>query len=271
VDETNLPGFDASPAASDTVPPGAPDSLLLPLPEALVQAWVDTGGVNFGILLVGSEAGILRKFASSEATSDTLRPFLLLETTDLQGQSPTTQAIPVDKDAFVAQIDTTGTATAPRLLIGRENGITHRAAIEFVLPPEIDSLTTVSSAHFELSLDTLGFHLAGATVDVGVHEVLSSVDTTAVVFRIQAEVTQTISAASDSLSVPITALVARQRLTNQRSIRLLVRTQSELLDTDLITAISSEGASGALFAPRLRLIVSRPDASEKTAMAGGEP
>lgn len=274
-DETTLPAFDATPAVTDTIPAGTSDSLLIDLPTALAQAWVDTSSTNFGLLLAGVEAGILRKIASSEATNDTLRPVLRLETTNLQGGSPETATIVAERDTYVAQPDTSSTAAATRLLIGKENGIARRAGIEFELPAEIDSLTTVNSALLELRLDPTAFRLAGTSVEVSVHEVISSIDTSAVVFRTAAEGTRTVTADTESLSVPITGLVAQQRLTRQRSIRVLVKTQTETLDTDMIAAISAEGASGALFAPRLRFIVSRVDSLAKAATlpakaAGGE-
>ncbi len=266
-DETNVPAFDASPAATDTASPATGDSLLISLPSTVVQAWADTSGVNFGLLLVGAEANVLRKFAARTAVNDTLRPFLELVTTDLLGGSMTTEKILADRDAYVAQPDTASTAVAARLLFGKENGVARRAGLEFEIPAEVDSLSTVNSARLELALDTTAFRLAGSSVVVSVHEVISSIDTSAVVFRTQAEGTQTISADSESLSVAVTGLVAQERVAGRRSIRLLVRTQVETADTDLIAAASAEGAAGALFAPRLRLIVSRPEFAGKRAGA----
>ncbi len=266
-DETNVPAFDAAAAATDTASPTTGDSLLIALPNALVQAWVDTSGVNFGLLLVGAEANVLRKFAARTAANDTLRPFIELVTTDLLGGGMTTQAVFADRDAYVAQPDTSSTAGAARLLFGKENGVARRAGLEFEIPAEVDTLSTVNSARLELALDTTAFRLAGSSVVASVHEVISSIDTSAVVFRTQAEGTQTITAASESLSVAVTGLVAQERLAGRRSIRLLVRTQVETADTDLIAAASAEGAAGALFAPRLRLIVSRPEFAGKRAGA----
>jgi hypothetical protein len=258
-DETNLPAFDAAPAATDTVSPATGDSLLIALPSALVQAWADTATANFGLLLVGAEANVLRKFAARTAANDTTRPFLELVTTDLLGGGMTTQAILSDRDTYVAQPDTTSTVAAARLLIGKENGITRRAALEFEIPAEVDTFSTVNSALLEMALDTTAVRLAGSSTIVSVHQVISSVDTSAVVFLARPDGVETVEADTESLSVAVTAYVAQERAAGRRSIRLLLRVQAEGVDTDLISAASTEGAAGALFAPRLRLIVSRPE------------
>jgi hypothetical protein len=257
-DATNLPAFDVAPIAS-AVSARGDTTLAIALPESLAQRWTDSPETNFGLLLEGLDAAVLRRFGSREASSG--RPLLVLSSDPGDG-STVLDSIAADRDTYVASPDTaSGGATATRLRIGPKDGFSCRAAFEFDLPVEVDSSATVNFAALELSVDPSIARAAETSVEVSVHEVVSAVDTSAVVFRAEAEATRAIAAGADTLSLPITGLVARQRLAGETRVKLVVKTRIETVGTDSLAVVSAEGAAAAadsLARPRLRLIVSAP-------------
>ncbi len=257
----SLPAFDAEPVGQAASSPGV-TPLDVGLPASLVQAWIDSSAANFGLLLGGMEPALLRKFASSEADSG--RPLLIVVSL-LDGASRADSVL-ADRDTYVTSPDTSiDRGAASRLLIGKESGFARRAAFEFTLPADLDSFATVNFASIELTLDANAARLrsGGTTISVQAHEVISPVDSSAIIFRTEPEGIRAVDAAAETLSIAVTALVGRQHIARDRRVKILVKATTESADTDMISAFSSEGASAAadsLARPRLRLIVSSPTA-----------
>jgi len=257
-DATSLPAFDSL-AVANVTSASTDSTLVAPLPASLVQAWIDSSSTNQGLLVLAAMAPTLRKFASTEADSG--RPFLRILRS--AGGVDAVDTLFAEKDTYVARPDTMENRRgASRLLAGRNNGFTLRSTFEFEFPEEIDNTATVNFAQLELALDRAGFRLEDSTIVISAHEVVSAVDSTAVVFLTSAETATTMTASSDTLALNVTSLAGRLRLTKSARIKLLVRAQIETADTDHIAIVSSEGAAADSLRPRLRLIVSSPADAE---------
>ncbi|MFN0152621.1 MAG: DNRLRE domain-containing protein [bacterium] len=258
-DATTLPAFDSL-AVATTVSASTDTTLVAALPVPLVQAWIDSSSTNQGLLVAPANVSTtLRKFASTEADSG--RPFLRIVRS--AGGSNIVDTLFAEKDTYIARPDTTlDRRGANRLLAGRQNGFTLRSTFEFAFPAEIDDATTVNFAQLELRLDRAAFRLEDSIFVVAVHEVVSAVDSTAVVFVNSAETTTTITSSSDTLALNVTSLAGRMRIAKNARIKVLVRAQVETADTDHISIVSSEGAAADSLRPRLRLIVSSPAQAE---------
>ena len=252
-DITRLPAFDSTAAATVVSAPGD-TTLSFPLPVELVQAWIDSSGGNHGLYLTPSEpTTTLRKLASVEA--ETGKPFLRIVRSS--GGSDVTDSVLADKDTYVAHPDTTeDRAVAEALLVGRRNGFTLRSAFEFVLPESLETTATLNFAQLELRLDRDAAGLEDSTFIVTAHEVVSSVDTSAVVFRLDSEALATMTSSTDSLAFNLTLLAGRLRLSRLTRLKVLLKSPIEAADTDHIAIVSSEGAEADSLRPRLRLIVS---------------
>lgn len=252
VDITRLPEFDSTAVATAVSAPGD-TTLSFSLPIDLVQAWIDSSGGNNGLYLTPSgPASTLRKFASAE--SDSGKPFLRIVRSS--GGTDVTDSVRADRDTYVARPDSTeNPAAAERLLVGRSNGFTVRSAFEFVLPESLET-ATVNFAQLELRLDRDDADLEDSTFIVTAHEVISAVDTSAVIFRIESDAVVSMTSSSDSLAFNLTLLAGRLRVTGRRNLKVLLKAPFEIADTDHIAIVSSEGAAADSLRPRLRLIVS---------------
>jgi hypothetical protein len=257
--------FDANPAVIVASAPGE-TALVAAIPTTIVQTWVDNEANNDGLLLApDNTVAVLRKFASSEADSN--RPFLRV-VSQLAGSEARTDTLFADRDTYLTAPDTTASnRTAPLLLAGRQNGLTHRTALEFELPADVDARSTVNFANLEVSLDPKAFGLFDSTISLAAHEIVSAVDTSAVVFRTAAEGSADLTQSSDSLAISLTSLVGRQRLAGERRIKVLLRATGETLDTDFVAIVSSEGAGASAPGPRLRLIVSTSEPADTLLLA----
>lgn len=252
-DITRLPAFDSTAVATSVSAPGD-TTLSLSLPIELVQAWIDSSGGNHGLYLAPSgPASTLRKFASDEADSG--KPFLRIVRSS--GGTDITDSVRADRDTYVARPDSLEDRTAAeRLLVGRRNGFTLRSAFEFVFPESLEATATVNFAQLELRLDRDAADLEDSTFIVTAHEVISQVDTAAVIFRLDSDAIVNVTSSSDSVAFNLTLLAGRLRISHLTRLKVLLKAPLETADTDHIAIVSTEGADADSLRPRLRLIVS---------------